>query len=130
MNKWVYFGLGVIAGIVLTFVFAYIYNASMAKGNDGLTWFEEPGEVVDVKSYRVFQVIGDDAALVEGQTYENREIYTGAVYLLINEEGKYYYDEEIIRVPDGKVVRQVGIYKYPTKSDFIKTVPIIEIMDK
>lgn len=130
MNKWVYFGLGVIAGIVLTFVFAYIYNASMAKGNDGLTWFEEPGEVVDVKSYRVFQVIGDDAALVEGQTYENLEIYTGAVYLLINEEGKYYYDEEIIRVPDGKVVRQVGIYKYPTKSDFIKTVPIIEIMDK
>ena len=130
MNKWVYFGLGVIAGIVLTFVFAYIYNASMAKGNDGLTWFEEPGEVVDVKSYRVFQVIGDDAALVEGQTYENREIYTGAVYLLINEEGKYYYDEEIIRVPDGKVVRQVGIYKYPTKSDFIKTVQIIEIMDK
>lgn len=74
MNKWVYFGLGVIAGIVLTFVFAYIYNASMAKGNDGLTWFEEPGEVVDVKSYKVFQVIGDDAALVEGQTYENREI--------------------------------------------------------
>ena len=130
MNKWVYFGLGVIAGIVLTFVFAYIYNASMAKGNDGLTWFEEPGEVVDVKSYRVFQVIGDDAALVEGQTYENLEIYTGAVYLLINEEGKYYYDEEIIRVPDGKVVRQVGIYKYPTKSDFIKTVPIIAIMDK
>lgn len=130
MNKWVYFGLGVIAGIVLTFVFAYIYNASMAKGNDGLTWFEEPGEVVDVKSYKVFQVIGDDAALVEGQTYENREIYTGTVYLLINEEGKYYYDEEIIRVPDGKVVRQVGIYKYPTKSDFIKTVPIIEIMDK
>lgn len=48
--------------------------------------------------------------------------YTGTVYLLIN--------EEIIRMPDGKVVRQVGIYKYPTKSDFIKTVPIIEIMDK
>ena len=57
-------------------------------------------------------------------------MYNGAVYLLVNEDGKYYYDDEIIEVPDGKVVRQVGIYKYSTKNDFEKTVPIVQIMNK
>jgi hypothetical protein len=43
---------------------------------------------------------------------------------------KYYYDDEKIETPKGKVVRQIGIYQYPTKNDFVKTVPIIEIMDE
>ena len=58
------------------------------------------------------------------------EFFTGAVYLLTNEDGKYYYDEEVVRVPEGKVARQVGIYQYQTTSDFEKTVPIIQFMSK
>ncbi|MBO5630072.1 MAG: hypothetical protein J5965_13485, partial [Aeriscardovia sp.] len=64
-----------------------------------------------------------------GATHEEYDIYSGAVYLMTNEEGKYYYDDEVVRVPDGKVVRQVGIYQYQTKAEFEKTVPIIQIMD-
>ena len=45
-------------------------------------------------------------------------------------ELEYYYDDEIVNVPSGKVVRQTGIYKYQTKSEDYKTVPIIEIVDK
>ena len=52
------------------------------------------------------------------------------LYLLRNNDGKYYYDDEIVGVPSGKVVRQTGIYKYQTKSEDYKTVPIIEIVDK
>lgn len=50
--------------------------------------------------------------------------------LIVNRERKYYYDDEIVKVPKGKVVRQVGIYQYPTQNDMMKTVPIIMIMDK
>lgn len=132
MKKWLIFGSGVLTGIVLTFVFAFIFSASRSEGDDGVTWFKNPGDVIDVDAFEVFQVIGNDAALVHGKSreYSSMEVFSGAVYLLTNEDGKYYYDDEVVRVSDGKVARQVGIYRYQTKSDFGKTVPIIQIMNK
>lgn len=130
MKKWLIFGGGVLTGIVLTFVFAFIFSASRSGNDDGTTWLEKPGDVIEVKAFKVFQVLAEDAALVNGATHEEYDIYSGAVYLLTNEDGKYYYDDEVIRVPEGKVARQVGIYQYQTKSNFGKTVPIIQIMNK
>ncbi len=126
MKKWLIFGGGVLTGIVLTFVFVFIFSAS--RSNNGVTWFENAGDVIDESSFEVFQVISEDAALVHGKS--EYDSYLGAVYLLTNGDGKYYYDDEIVKVPDGKVARQVGIYQYQTKSDFGKTVPIIQIMNK
>lgn len=134
MKKWLIFGGGVLTGIVLTFFFAFLFSAIRSGNNDGTTWFEQPGDVIEVKAFKVFQVLGENAALVNGQSHEDLnigiEMYTGAVYLLTNEDGKYYYDDEIVKVPKDKVARQVGIYQYQTKSDFGKTVPIIQIMNK
>lgn len=132
MKKWLIFGGGVVTGIILTFLFAFIYSSSRSDGSDGPTMFDKPGDVIEVNSFKVFQVIGKNAALVNGQTHEDLqlEIYTGPVFLLRNDDGKYYYDDEIIKVPEGKVVRQVGIYRYQTKAEFDKTVPIIQIMDE
>ncbi len=130
MKKWLIFGSGVVTGVVLTFLFAFLFSASRSDSNNGTTWFEKPGDVIEVKSFKVFQVLDKDAALVNGVSHEEYEIYTGAVYLLTNDGGKYYYDDEVIKVPEGKVVRQIGIYQYQTKSEFEKTVPIIQIMDK
>jgi hypothetical protein len=132
MKKWLIFGSGVLTGIVLTFVFAFIFSASRSEGDDDVTWFENPGDVIDVDAFEVFQVIGNDAALVHGKSreYSSMEVFSGGVYLLTNEDGKYYYDDEVVRVSDGKVAKQVGIYHYQTKSDFGKTVPIIQIMNK
>ena len=88
--------------------------------------------MIDVDAFEVFQVIGEDAALVHGKSREfsSREFFSDAVYLLTNEDGKFYYDDEVVRVPNGKVARQVGIYQYQTNSNFGKTVPIIQIMNK
>lgn len=57
-------------------------------------------------------------------------MYLGPICLIVNDEGKYYYDDQIIEIPEGKVARQVGIYQYPTRNEDVKTVPIIEILDK
>ncbi|MCH5309254.1 MAG: hypothetical protein J1E58_05270 [Prevotella sp.] len=122
MKKYLIFGGGVVTGIVLTILFAVV--VTLRSSNNGVTMFDEPGEAVKEKSFEVFQVIEDNAALARGES-----VY-GAVYLLINNEGKYYYDNEVIEVPSGKVARQIGRYQYQTKSEFGKTVPIIEIMDK
>lgn len=129
MNKWLLFCGGIVTGIVITFLFAFLFSSSSGS-NNGITWFEKPGDVIEVKSFKVFQVLDKDAALVEGSTHEEFDIYSGAVYLLTNEDGKFYYDDEVIKVPEGKVARQVGIYQYETESKFEKTVPIIKIMDK
>lgn len=127
MKKWMIFGGGVITGIVLTFLFLFIY--AKAGGSEDVKLFDKPGEVIESPSFEVFQVIDESVALVHGKgnTYS---IHSGAVYVLTNDEGKLYYDDEIVKVPEGKVARQVGIFKYRTPADFEKTVPIIKIMSK
>lgn len=128
MKKWLIFGGGIITGVILTMLFLFV----LAKGkqNDDLKLFEKPGEEVEVRAFKVFQVLDGGVALVNGKSDEKYDIYTGPVYLLINDEGNYYTDDEIIEVPKGKVVRKVGIYHYQTKMEFDKTVSVIEIMDK
>ena len=130
MKKWFIFVGGILTGIVLMILVAFAYSASKSDRNNGLTWFEKPGDIIEINSFKIFQVLYDDAALVHGKSHENYDIFSGAVYLLTNESGKYYYDDEIVEVPDGKVVRQVGIYRYQTNSLGEKTVPIIKIMDE
>ena len=134
MKKLLIFGAGVLTGVVLTIVFAFVFSAvQQTKELSGAKLFEKPGEVIEVNSFQVFQVIGDNSALVNGGEvgqYSGMELFIGPIFVITNDEGKYYYDEEIIRVPKNKVVRQVGIYKYRTNSGMDKTVPIIKILEK
>ena len=128
MKKWLIFGGGVLTGVIFTFVILFVL--AKGKSNEDFKLLQKPGEIVNVNSFKVFQVLDNDVALVNGASNEEYDIYMGAVYLLINDEGKYYTDDEIIKVPNGKVVRKVGVYHYQTKSELDKTVSVIEIMDK
>lgn len=151
MKKWVVYLLGILTGVVLTVagisLFAYINNAQSddgvtnnaqsddgktnnAKSDDGITYFEKPGKIAEDKAFQVLQVIYENAALVTAKSDEVYDMYLGTVYLLVNDEGEYYYDDQKITAPAGKVFRQVGIYRYPTKDNNIKTVPVIQLMDK
>ena len=132
---WIYL-LGLISGIVLTgiviFLLATIYNVKNDPGYqmiNGITFFEEPGDIIDENSFEVFQALGDGSALAHGKG-DGHSIYTGITVLLYNKEHKPYYDEQIIEVPNGKCARQVGLYRYTSKMDIEKTVPVVEIMDK
>lgn len=141
MKKWVVFLFGVLTGIILMFALAFIlYVINSPVSNDtelveveneenGVTMFKEPGEIIEDRDFEVFQVIAKNAALVRGKS-DNSDYYFGTIYMLMNDEDKYYYDDEKIKVPKEKVVRQMGIYQYPTKNDIIKTVQIICIMEK
>lgn len=135
-KQWFIFSGGIIAGILLTFLAAFMFNLSSKndsiQSDNGITWFEKPGDVIEVRAFEVSQVVYDNAALVRGaslRTNDHDDLF-GVTYLLTNEDGKYYYDDEIIEVPVGKEVRQVGIYHYQTVGGLSRTVPIIQIMDK
>lgn len=129
MKKFGLFLGGVLTGAVLTFLVLFVIaKAGNGSTLDGATNFEQVGDVVDETSVKVFQVIADNAALVKGQKVDDLKFdwYFGAVYLLRNDDGEYYYDDEIVKRPSGKQFRQTGIYRYNTQTGY-KTVPIIEL---
>ena len=133
---WVYL-LGVLTGIVITVIVLVIIGMAMNVKNDpgtrmtnGMSFFETPGDIVEPSSVKVFQALGDGAALAHCKGKEEYDWYGDPIVLLYNEDENPYYDEQIINAPNGKCFRQIGIYRYPTKRGVNKTVPIVMILDK
>ncbi|MBP5542249.1 MAG: hypothetical protein J6X88_11490 [Bacteroidales bacterium] len=133
---WIYL-LGVLTGIVVTIVVLVIIGLIVNAQNDprtgatnGMSFFETPGDVVESSSVKVFQALGDGAALAFCKGDEPYDWYGTTAVLLYNEEGMPYYDDQIVNASAGKVFRQIGIYRYPTKNGIDKTVPIVMLMDK
>ena len=61
-------------------------------------------------------------ALAETGKYTDR-----LMVLLINYDGKSYYDDQKIKIPANKCARQIGTYQYHTKMGIDKTVPAVVI---
>ena len=131
MKKWLVFGGGFLSGVVVTFL-VLIAIAFAKQNSDGLlgaTMFDKPGQAVEDRAFKVMQVIDDNAALVTARSNAEYDWYHGTLYVMVNSNGEFYYDDQKIKVPRGKVARQVGIYKYTAKSGDYKPVPVIRIMD-
>lgn len=126
---WIYI-LGILTGIVVTFLTLMIIAKSSNANLNGMTFFDKPGQIMDDTSFKVIQSLGSNAALANGKNYDTDNIYLGLTVLLYNENNETYYDDQIVTVPKGKCFRQVGVYKYQTRMDIGKTVPIVMIMDK
>ena len=125
MKKYLIFFGGFVAGIIVTFLVLYII-ARTNRSNDeftGLTMFSETGECIEsTGEIKVFQVLAPNMALARTGEYSD-----GIIVLLINNQGKTYYDEQKITIPDNKCARQVGTYQYTTKDGMGKTVPAVVI---
>ena len=116
---------GFVAGILATFLFAYITSIA-TKPNDGLlglTKFPEKGECITTKGeLEIFQVVEPNMALAEIGNDPNR-----IMVLLINYDGKSYYDNQKIIIPAKKCARQIGTYQYRARIGIDKTVPAVVI---
>ena len=129
MKNFIYFFLGVISGIIVTFLFLYIItrDENTQNGEDnliGLIKFEKEGDCIgNNKNLKILQVIKPNIALAE---LEN-DNYESTIFLIINNEGEYYYDNQKISIPKGKCTKQIGIYNYSTKIGLDKTVPTVII---
>lgn len=124
MKKTWVFIVGVITGIVLTVLFATVSYVSSTSSNSGLNMFEEPGEcLISRSSLKIFQVLEPTAALAM-----IKDDFSSGAYLLVNNEGKSYYDDQVIKLPTGKCFKQIGTYQYLTKDDRLKTVPVVQIL--
>ncbi len=101
-------------------------------GNLGVTMFPEVGQIMPLKSIQIFQVFSDGSALAftsDKAPAEPVVDYKGPTAYLFADAKIPYYDDLVITVPEEKVVRQVGTYRFNNKYG-VKTVPIISILDK
>lgn len=131
MKKWIVFVLGFVSGMVFLFLVLLIIGKSSAT-DEGMTYFEKPGKCISKKDFKVFQVIGEGYALAKERLEISNEITIpgNLLVLVTNDNGELYYDNQIIEVPKGKCMRQIGVYEYQTKSENWKTVPIVQVMNE
>lgn len=129
MKNVLIFIAGFLTGIVTLTVIGYAMNSSNSpeENNRNFTLFETPGNCISTNDFEIFQVLDDYHALAHEKDGKY-DISTDLVVLFRNETPNSFYDEQRIKVPNGKCVRQIGVYKYETNSGSYKTVPVVCIM--
>lgn len=123
MKKWVVYVLGIITGIILTFVFALCVNLSNNSRTDGLEMFVEPGDCMDYSQLEVFQVVESGCALAHAD-----ESF-GVIVFIIPNGGQQFYDHQKINLDNGQCAQRVGTYKYIDNVGIERTVPAVKIID-
>ena len=122
MNK--SFFIGMLSGIVLTIAVLFIIGFVSQKNNedDAIQRLEKPVSYENKKetSFKVFQVIGEDAALAKEISDKELDMYLGNTVVLI---GKDFYSDQVVTM---KNPQRTGTYSYMNNSGMPMTVPIIE----
>lgn len=123
MNKKSFF-IGMLSGVVLTIVALVVIAFVRQKNNedDAIQRLEKPVSYENKKitSFKVFQVIGEDAALAKEISDKELDMYLGNTVVLI---GKDFYSDQVITIKNPK---RTGTYSYTNNGGMPKTVPIIE----
>ncbi|MCI6119086.1 MAG: VPDSG-CTERM exosortase interaction domain protein [Prevotella sp.] len=124
MNKKTFF-LGVVTGIVLTFVGLFVIGLvnQNSEENEPVQYFEKPVSYENKKetSFKVFQVLGKAALAKEASDIIGDNVmYFGNTVLLL---GENYYSDQIITINNPQ---RVGTYSYTNKGGMPMTVPVIE----
>lgn len=124
MNKKSFF-LGVVTGIVLTFVGLFVIGLVLvdqnSEENDPVQYLEKPVSYENKKetSFKVFQVL-DNAALANEISNKEYKWYNGNTVELL---GENFYSDQVVTV---KNPQRIGTYSYTNKGGMPMTVPVIE----
>lgn len=117
------FFLGVVTGVVLTFVVLIVIGLVNEKSdaNFPAQYLEKPVSYENKKetSFRVFQVLGNAALATEISADGVIQLFSGNTVVLL----KDYYNNQVITV---KNPQRIGTYSYTNKNDTQMTVPVIE----
>lgn len=97
-----------------------------AKNNSGKILFEKPGECVSRKNFEVQKVLesGDAIALEITETISGHVLTSDLEVLILAREDSNFYNNQIVKAPQGKCARQIGNYKYQSYGT-TKVIPII-----
>lgn len=129
MKKSLIFILGLITGVVLTFVASFLFTSFSAKENHDLVIFDEPTQIMSQTSFKVIQTLENGTALAEDNS---NGLFTTSdlVVLLKSTDNSSYYDEQIVSTYEGYRFVQVGVFSYFNNSGIKKTVPVVSLLDQ
>ena len=124
MNKKSFF-LGVVTGVVLTFVVLFVIGLvnQNSADNDPVQYLEKPVsyENKNETSFKVLQVLGNAALATEASDEIGGDVmFLGNTVLIL---GKNYYSDQIVKV---KNPQRVGTYSYTNNGGMPMTVPVID----
>ena len=120
---------GLVVGAGLIIAIGYISSNQTAEPDNGITLFENEGESIGTESrYKVIQVVDGGALAIE--IYDEIWMPTELAVLFLDESGNGFYDNQVITVPKGQYLRQLGLYRYINKDNIPKTVPVVAIRNK
>lgn len=122
MNKKSFF-LGVLTGIVLTFVVLFVIGLFVQNSSVSIQYLEQPVsyENKEETSFEVFQVLGKAALAIEASDRIGGDVmYHGNTVLIL---GNNYYCDQIVTI---KNPQRVGTYSYTNKGGRPMTVPVID----
>lgn len=105
-----------------------IANELEVKDNN-IKLFEAPTDCVSTSDFKIKEVIDEYYAIAEEVEYdyifENYYFKYGGIKVVIkSEEKNKYFDEQIIKMPAGKCMRQIGVF-----SKYSDTYLVVKILD-
>ena len=113
-----------LSGVVLTIVALFVIGFVRQKNNedDAVQRLEKPVSYENKKitSFKVFQVLGEDASLAMESSNKEYELFYGNTVVLV---GKDFYSDQVVTM---KNPQRTGTYSYMNNSGMPMTVPIIE----
>ncbi|MFQ9996160.1 MAG: VPDSG-CTERM exosortase interaction domain protein [Hoylesella buccalis] len=123
MNKKTFL-IGMLSGVVLTIAALYVVNFFIQKESkdEAIQYIEKPVsyENKSETSFKVFQVIGEDAALADELSDKQSDLYLGNTVVLT---GKDFYTDQVVTI---KKPQRIGTYNYTSNRGLPMTVPIIQ----
>lgn len=123
MNKKSFF-IGMLSCMVLTIAALFVIGFVNQRDNedDAIQHLETPLSYENKKetSFKVFQVLGEDAALAREVSDKKYDLYFGNTVVLV---GNDFYSDQVITI---KNPQRTGRYSYTNNRDMPMTVPIIE----
>lgn len=121
MNKKSFF-LGILTGVVLTFICLFVIGLINQSSNetDPIEYLEQPMSYENKKetSFKVFQVLGN-AALAREISDNELGLYYGNTVVVL---GENFYSDQIVNIESPQ---RVGTYSYTNKGGIPMTVPVI-----
>lgn len=101
------------------------------KNNGPATIFDEPRDCVTSKSLKVEDIF-ESKYVVAKELFEGLEEYgaTTDLTVVFIDNNNTYYTDQVITIPRGKCVRQIGVYKSTHYLYNDKTLPIVKIMNE
>ncbi len=121
MNRGLVFFLGIITGVLLTIAATFIINKSSSASD--ITMFNERGKMMDATSYTIIQTIDNNHGLAVGDFLD----LLNPVLVLGNKDS-HFYDGMEVKAGSNSRFYQVGTYRYMTKDEIWKTVPVVALM--